>query len=99
MSVAIFIGSTARITVSNILDFDGLTVVATGIVARIYDKNETLVDTATLQDQGGGVWQGSFSPQSLVQDAKYNLEIITTADTGALLTQRETFLAKYKGWA
>jgi len=98
MSVAIFIGSTARITVSNILDFDGLTVVADSIVARIYDKNETLVDTATLQNQGG-VWQGSFSPQSLVQDAKYNLEIITTADTGAILTQREIFIAKYKGWA
>ena len=98
MSVAIYIGSTSRVKVSNIKDFDGNDITATGVVATIYDKNDTLVAAVSLADQGGGVWQGSFPPQSMVKGATYTLEIITTADTGAILTQRELFTANYKGW-
>lgn len=99
MSVAIYISSTARVTVSDIVDFDGVTVVASGVTGIIYDKNDKQVATVTLADQGLGVWQGSFLPLALTKDATYSLEIITTTVDSAVLTQRELFKARYKGWS
>ena len=96
--LTLYIGSTSRLTVSEIKDFDGADVTATGVESTIFNENGEIVATATLVDQGGGVWQGSYPPQSLERDATYEVQVVTTADTGAVLTQRESSQAIYKGF-